>query len=516
MKRKPRPRPANPAALPWRRARQMAQIAALLLFLWLLLATRGGEAPDVPPSLFFRFDPLALITATLAGRQWIAGLALALITLALTLLAGRVWCGWLCPLGTLLDLVRLSRRSRGVNAPGSLRWRRIKYLLLLVIVGAALAGSLSLMVFDPISLLTRGLTAFVLPGVNQGAVALERTLYDIPALENVLDSFETAIRTPLFPTNVWRWWNILPGLLLILIIGLNVVEDRFWCRYLCPLGGLLGLISRVALFRRVVGAEACRACVRCVRACPTGAIDPQQGFASDPAECVVCMDCLPECPMPQGQTFNRIWGLAPMQVYDPGRRRTLVALGTGLIAAAVYPLIPLNLRRSIRLIRPPGAQRNDQFLSACIRCAECLKVCPTSSLQPAIVEAGADGLWTPTLVPRLGYCDFACHACGQVCPTGAIPPLTLDEKRATKLGTAQVNQSRCLPWSQNTPCIVCEEMCPLAPKAIELDTIDSTDAAGQPMALQRPRVLAERCIGCGICEYKCPLEGEAAIQVSGV
>jgi ferredoxin len=126
-----------------------------------------------------------------------------------------------------------------------------------------------------------------------------------------------------------------------------------------------------------------------------------------------------------------------------------------------------------------------------------------------------DGLWSPTLVPRLGYCDYSCNACGQVCPTGAIPSLDLETKRATKIGTASVDQDRCLPWSQNTPCIVCEEMCPRAPKAIELDTIKMTDVSGQEIELQRPRVIPERCIGCGICEYKCPLEGEAAITVRG-
>jgi ferredoxin len=309
--------------------------------------------------------------------------------------------------------------------------------------------------------------------------------------------------------------NLLPGLLLMTIVGLNLVAERFWCRYLCPLGGLLGLISRVAILRRVVGQDACRDCQRCARACPTGTINPAQGFASDPAECTVCLDCLPECPTPGGQAFAPVWKIAPGQAYDPGRRQTLAALGTGLIAAAFYPLAPVVLRRSSRLIRPPGAQQNERFLSACIRCGECLKVCPTSGLQPSVLEAGLDGLWTPTLVPRLGYCDYSCNACGQVCPTGAIPNLTLEEKRRTVIGTSEVNRERCRPWSLNIPCIVCEEMCPLAPKAVELEVVTVTDDAGQEIELQRPHVLPERCIGCGICEFKCPVEGEAAIRVTG-
>ncbi len=505
-------RTPNPAALPWRRARIITQITTLLLFLGLLLSTRGGQAPDLPATLFFRFDPLALLSAGIAGRQWIPALGLALFTLTVTILAGRVWCGWFCPLGTTLDLFGTRPRKRRYPV-STQQGRVVKYIVLLMMLGGALAGSLTLMVVDPISILTRGLTTFVLPGLNQATLSLERTLYDLPALQGGLDWFESSVRTSLFSVDSWRWLNLLPGLLLIGVILLNFAAPRFWCRYLCPLGALLGLVSRIAIFRRIVGKDVCRNCVRCARACPTGTIDTRRGFESDPAECIVCMDCLPECPTPQGQKFGGGWGLVPSQSYDPGRRQTILALGSGAIAAALIPLLPLALRRSPRLIRPPGAQNDLKFVAACIRCAACMKICPTSGLQPALLESGLDGLWTPTLVPRHGYCDYSCNACGQVCPSGAIPTMTLEAKHVTRLGTAEVNRDRCLPWSQNTPCIVCEEMCPRSPKAIELDTIDIKDASGATVTLQRPQVIAERCIGCGICEYKCPLDGEAAITI---
>jgi len=521
MNRKPRPRTANPSALPWRRARQITQIIALLVFLALLIVTRGGQFPPVPPSLFFRLDPLAMLASIIAGRRWVAGLALALVTLVLTLVAGRVWCGWLCPLGTTLDLVRPRTRphpptpspvpsgqERGSHWP----LRAVKYVALIAVLGAAIGGNLTLLAFDPISILTRGLASFLLPGLNQATMSLERVLYNIPPLQGALDWFEVSVRTSLFPADVWRWWNLVPGLLFVGVIALNWAAERFWCRYLCPLGGLLGLVSRVAILRRVVGEDACRHCQRCARACPTGTIDVAS-FESDPAECTVCLNCLPECPTPGGQTFAPVWKLAPAQEYDPGRRQTLVALGAGLVAAVAYPFAPMPLRRNPRLIRPPGAQ-SEAFLSQCIRCGECLKVCPTSGLQPALWESGLDGVWTPTLVPRLGYCDYSCHACGQVCPTGAIPNLSLEEKRKQVIGKAEINRDRCLPWAKNTPCIVCEEMCPLAPKAVELDLFYVTDDAGQSMAIQRPHVIQDRCIGCGICEFKCPVVGEAAIRVS--
>jgi polyferredoxin len=504
----------------WRRARQATQIIALLAFVALLLTTRGGQFPPVGgaamPHLFFHFDPLATLASAIAGRRWVDGLWLTLVTLGLTVIAGRVWCGWICPLGTVLDVFRPRKHTLPRTDPLD-RWRTVKYVVWIGLLGAALAGNLTLLAFDPISILTRGLASFFLPGLNQALLGVERALYNISPLPGALDWFESSVRASLFPADVWRWWNVLPGLLLAGVIALNWIAQRrrAWCRYLCPLGGLLGLVSRVAILRRVVGQETCRKCQRCARACPTGTIDPQKDYASDPAECTVCLDCLPECPTPGGQTFAPVWKIAPAQEYDPGRRQTIVALGAGLIAAAAYPLAPAALRRDLRLIRPPGVQgvQSQAFLSQCIRCGECLKVCPTSGLQPALWESGLDGLWTPTLVPRLGYCDYSCHACGQICPTGAIPNLSLEDKRKQVLGQAVVNRDHCLPWHDNTPCIVCEEMCPLAPKAVELDTVHVIDEAGQQLILQRPHVIQERCIGCGICEFKCPAQGEAAIRV---
>jgi ferredoxin len=436
----------------------------------------------------------------------------------LTLALGRVWCGWICPLGTTLDWIGPRRKKSQVADSPSARWRSVKYVALIAILGAALAGNMTLMAFDPISIITRGIASFLLPGLNQVIVGAEKVLYNIEPLAGVLDWFESSIRMALMPANVWREWNLLPGLVFIGVIALNWAAERFWCRYLCPLGGLLGLISRVALIRRVVGEDACRHCQRCSRACPTGTIQ-LESFESDPAECTVCLDCLPECLTPGGQTFAPIWRrpagaslLAPAQPYDPGRRQVLAALGGGAAAAALYPLAPKAIRRDQHLVRPPGAQ-SEAFLSQCIRCGACLKVCPTLGLHPALWESGLDGFWTPTLVPRLGYCDYSCHACGQVCPTGAIPNLSLEDKRTQIIGKAQIERDICLPWAKNTTCIVCEEMCPLAPKAVELDTFYVTDESGQMATLARPHVIEERCIGCGICEYKCPVKGAAAIRV---
>jgi Pyruvate/2-oxoacid:ferredoxin oxidoreductase delta subunit len=129
------------------------------------------------------------------------------------------------------------------------------------------------------------------------------------------------------------------------------------------------------------------------------------------------------------------------------------------------------------------------------------------------MDAGPAALWTPVLRPAIGYCEYNCTLCGQVCPTGAISRLTMEQKKKTVLGLAFVDTSRCLPFAYATPCIVCEEHCPTSPKAIVLD---DTEVRGFDRAIRkvrRPRVDPRLCVGCGICEFRCPVEGDAAIRI---
>ena len=498
-----------------RRLRQAAQVFCLGLFVVLLIAApnhHGAANPAV--SLFFRLDPLAALSAMLAARQWLPTLALAGLTVLATLALCRVWCGWVCPLGTILEWVSF-RGARKRGAALSPRWRSVKYILLAVIVTLALLGNLTLLGLDPIALLTRAAATALWPALNVGVNTLEKTLYQAPFLRPLVDGLESALRGPVLPVKAPAFRDALPiAALLGGVVALNLAADRFWCRYLCPLGGLLGLLSKVALFRPLVG-PACNRCTKCVQVCRPGAMTRQgDTFTVQPAECTLCLDCLAHCP-------QRAIGLRPAPRPDPApapalsRRQALGALGLGLGAAL---LLRADLRLRLRhplLIRPPGAQDEERFLAQCVRCTQCLAVCPTSALQPARAEAGAEGVGTPVLVPRAGYCDYGCRACGQACPSGAIPPLALADKRAAVIGRATVNRDRCLPWASATPCIVCEEMCPTPQKSIRLEEAEVVNSAGETLTVQRPVVLRDICIGCGICENHCPLEGEAAIRVYG-
>jgi len=497
--------------LTWVGLRRLSQAAFLLLFVYLLLATTRGGLTYLPHDLFFRVDPLAAFTAMIAGRQWLAPLALALTIPLLTVLAGRFWCGWLCPLGTLIDWTRLRRRRRLGEPDLPAVWRSLKHVVLSTLLLAALLGNLTLLFLDPITLLFRSITVAVLPALAALIGRIDEALYRVGPLQGTAEQIDAFARRGLPVDQPAVWQSAIPLAVMILVIfALNAVRPRFWCRYVCPLGAMLALLSKVAWLRQSVDASACSSCGLCAGACSMGAISQSRGFVADPAECTMCMSCEAACNR-GAVSFRGHLSPAPWRPYDPSRRQalgTIAALGAGAGLIALSPKIAGNAAKPIR---PPGAA-GEGFFDLCIRCGECLKVCPTRGLQPSMSLRDLGGFMTPVLVPRTGYCAFSCNACGYACPTGALPPLSLDEKRRSVLGVARIDERRCLPWSQGVDCIVCQEMCPLPDKAIVLK---GGDGRGNGRA-KRPRVVEERCTGCGTCEYHCPLEGEAAIRVGAI
>jgi MauM/NapG family ferredoxin protein len=289
------------------------------------------------------------------------------------------------------------------------------------------------------------------------------------------------------------------------------VDRRFWCRALCPLGALYGLLARFSLLRRRPTAL-CPDCGDCTQICKMAAFAPGKPARHMNAECQLCLRCLDQCQKEDRVVFT--WrSKAPRAPLDLGRRQVITSLAAGAVAVPLLRLGSLARRPEEFLLRPPGAQDEGAFLSHCIRCGECMKVCLTNGLQPSLWEAGLEGFYTPRLIPRLGYCAYSCNLCGQVCPTGAIPSQPLAVKQASSLGTAFINRSRCIPYTEGTDCLVCEEHCPVSPKAITYIEQEVPNLRGERTKIKLPVVLQDRCIGCGHCEHVCPVGGAAAIRV---
>ena len=527
-----------------RKLRLWSQVIFFGLFVFLLVKTEfhgslKSAATEIrlpyPVGIFLEADPLIAISNALSTHALYRRLIWCLVILIPTLFLGRFFCGWICPLGSLNHFFSnfRSERKRGPQRLESNRykkWQALKYYILVALLVSAVFGGLLVGVMDPISLLVRSLGLSVLPGINYGINAFLDVLYNSKLgalriasiiLQLILQALILGFKQPYFRQAFFL------GLLFITIMVLNFRITRFWCRALCPLGALLGFLSRWTIFGMEKHTEKCHDCNRCALHCQ-GGDDPVPGVPWRKAECHLCFNCVGDCPE-DGVKFKFFPG-TPTTVDVPQLQRRRVFAGV----AAGVGLLPLfrsttgfAVESDPRLIRPPGSLAEKEFLARCIRCGECMKVCPNNALHPTLLEAGLEGIWTPVLVSRIGYCEPTCVLCTQVCPTGAIWEISQAEKigssqgdekkkKPVKLGTAFYDRGRCLPWAMATECIVCEEWCPTSPKAIYLRPAEMVDGQGAVKAVRQPYVEPERCTGCGACEYACPVKDRPAVYVTSI
>jgi len=515
--------------------RRMIQTFFLCLFLFLLVESRlsqdiymdysiafsaGNDIRlDQPVTFFFELDPLIGLTSLLSGHRFIPGMLWGLGVLVITIFLGRVFCGFICPFGTIHHAIGSIRPAlkgnRMIRANQKTPGQRFKYFfLVLLLIGAIIGLNLSGLM-DPIALLFRSMALAVLPGLGAGLRSVFDAMAgsDIKAL-NLISYGAEVLLSPVFGYHVRAYQTAgFIGLIFLIILFLNRIRPRFWCRVLCPLGALMGIFSRGSLLKLKKYPDKCTHCNLCVKHCQ-GAASPHPDQVWEAAECLACFNCQNVCPE-EALAFSFIWPFKLNRKPDIGRR----AVMGGILAGFSLPFLGrldgrMDKVADSRLIRPPGSLPEHEFLELCQRCGLCMKVCPTNVINPTLGEAGMAGFWTPRLIMTQGYCEYTCSLCGSVCPTGAIADITFKEKieRPIKIGSAYVDRGRCLPWSGNAPCIVCEEVCPTSPKAIYLKKETLSRPDGKKLTVQLPFVDLKQCVGCGICENKCPVKGLPAIR----
>jgi len=525
--------------------RRICQIFFFGLFLWFCLVTTLGERwwqlRGWPVNWMIQLDPLVGLATLLTTRTLYAGLLWGLATMVLTILLGRFFCGWLCPFGSLhqfvgyltrrkqaikaklalnryhsaqslkywilvflltmavaelaVDVIRLPRTTPAVFAAltalalittivlairqAAVQFKKTLAGVLAVVVGWVLisflfygdwrpAGSLQIGLLDPIPLLYRSVSLLILPLIDQTTLA--------------------AANSPRLYAGTW-----LIAAIFLASVLLNLIRPRFYCRFVCPLGALFGVLGRFAIWRIGKSREECTDCHRCEKNCE-GACQPTGQIRI--AECVLCLNCVDDCH--HGLMGYHTAPSAGGEILSPDlpRRHFLVAAVSG---AAAIPLLRLGGNPgpnwNAGLVRPPGSLPEQQFLARCIKCGQCMRICPTNVIHPAGLMGGLEGLWTPVLNFRIGTsgCQHNCIACGNLCPTAAIRPISLEERQGLgqyaeqgpiTIGTAFIDRGRCLPWAMDRPCIVCQENCPVSPKAIFTRELFNTVYIQQPLVVK--------------------------------
>lgn len=464
-------------------ARRLVQIAALATFLVLLLAI-----PAAQDKTFLQLDPLAGISATLSARAWTGSLVGAAIVLGACIAVPRVFCGWICPLGTLIDIVGwlTGRRAKPKGLRGRRRWWvHLRYYVLAAVLVAAALGVTVVGLVAAIPLLTRGLA------------------YAVEPLE-------------LGPTGGWDLAPITAGqwagaALLAAVLLTTLGGRRLWCRCLCPTGALLSLASRLRLTERKVTSD-CIRCGKCIAACSFDAV--RADFSTRADACAFCQDCGGACPT-GAITFAGRWASLPEALprddalpagNGVSRRGFLAGAAAGAATVLVTPpvLKALGYEAGGRYpVRPPGSVPEEAFLSRCVRCGNCIEACPSHVLRPAGLALGLESLWTPHAVADWAGCLADCNRCGGACPTEAIRALPIAEKRAAHMGRAVVDTSTCLPHAARRDCGLCESACRDAGYgAIVLFPVHE-EASDDGRGFWAPQVDGDRCVGCGLCQATC-------------
>ncbi len=429
----------------------------------------------------------------------------------LTLLFGRIYCSVICPLGVFQDVVSWvagKRKKNRFRYSPSLTW--LRYGMLGVFVIACITGiHFFVALFAPYSAYGRIVSNLLAPiwqgGNNLLAYFAER-----------MDSYA------FYETDVWL--RSIPTFLIAVITLVVVVllawrGGRTYCNTICPVGTLLGALSKYSLFKPVIDTDKCNGCGACARNCKASCIH-FKAHKIDYSRCVACMDCLNKCKQGAISYTRRRPATQTAATDEPinhDRRRflttTAIVAGTSVLQAqekkvdgGLAAIENKQIPDRTTSIIPPGAWDAGHFAQHCTACQLCVSVCPNEVLRPS---TDFIKLMQPEMSYERGYCRPECTKCTEVCPTGAIRPITVAEKSSVQIGHAVWIKDNCIPLTDGVNCGNCARHCPTG--AITMVSSNS-EVTGSPTI---PAINIERCIGCGACENLCPARPFSAIYVEG-
>ena len=418
---------------------------------------------------------------------------------------GRVYCSCVCPLGTIQDitshLAKKNNRKKKFSYTKEYFW--LRYLILVITIILIFFSNLILVnLLDPYSNTGRILSQLFNPVItiinNLAAFTLERF--------NIYLLYPVEIKAFYFLSALF------PLLFLITVLYLSYKRGRLYCNTICPVGTLLGIVSKFTIFKLKIDESTCEGCGVCAKVCKSECIEPTTK-AIDFSRCVACYNCLDVCPS-DSINYQLISSNDIQQNPDESRRNflsrtSLFFVGLTTTALTQIKIIPKKASKvevkKNSVSSPPSSKSIEHFTSNCTACHLCITACPTKVLQPSIIEYGIFSIFQPFMDYKTSFCNYDCVACSEVCPTSAIMPITKEKKQNIQIGKAIFVKENCIVETENTACGACSEHCPT--KAVMM-----VDYKGK---LKIPEVTNKYCVGCGACEYACPTKPYKAIYVDG-
>ena len=448
------------------------------------------------PSVLKFYDLLTLASAGFAG------------VLILTLISGRTYCSFLCPLGITQDLssriggrIRRKFRRYGYKKPFTI----LRYLILIItVIVTVFSGIYLLTLLDPYSIFGRSATMFIKP-----VVIVINNFFTW-----VLGKFDNYSLSHIKVSSYKLISYAIPTIFLLLVGILSLTKGRLYCNMICPVGTLLGLISKISLLRIRFDEDKCTKCGRCSIGCKSSCIEFLK-YRVDVSRCVNCFNCISICP-DKALSYGFVRMKKKTSITDNSKRKFIAGmvgalLGLPALLSGQDNKTPVPQKASTvpenktSPVCPPGAGSIEDFNKTCTACSLCITACPNQVLKPAFMEYGIAGIMQPVMDYHKSFCTYNCTKCTEICPAYALRPLVIEAKKLTQLGKVNFIKDNCIVKTEKTACGACSESCPT--KAVYMVPYEGN--------LLIPETNTEICIGCGHCEFACPTKPFKAIFVDG-